>query len=500
MPLADAYIDSIRKFEGYTPRATWDYKQNSVGYGTRARYPGEVIDRTEAERRLQDELASARNTVRQFAPNLTPGQEAALTSLTFNAGPKWQQSGLGAAVQAGDWTAAKDRFLQYNKAGGSVLPGLASRRQQEAAWIDGTTIRPSGEYAQPLDRGPPRMPLGDASPMPQQPQGNWLDNMTSNPLFLMGAGVLGAPNIGQGIMQGVTASNQMRRQSRQDQQAQELFPLQKQLLEAQAMKAGQPPTSSDITEFQYAKNSGFAGSFMDWMNQKKSAGGSLYGKQGAIFQDADGTFKAIQFGGDGSLKTHPITGADGNPMTPAKGVMQVGDELVDKSTGLATRNVAPQIAGEERAKVSGRSQATAALDLPKAESLHKTITQYIDGVSNDQNLDKMLGYRGYLPNVTPEARTLQSKIDQLNSYGFLQAFEGLKGAGAITEKEGEAATKAYSRLREMVQSGQDYRQALRDFRSEMDRMLDVAKKKAGGGAAPADAKRYRFNPQTGELE
>jgi hypothetical protein len=92
----------------------------------------------------------------------------------------------------------------------------------------------------------------------------------------------------------------------------------------------------------------------------------------------------------------------------------------------------------------------------------------------------MLGYRGYLPNVTPQARALQAKIDQLNSQAFLVAFERLKGAGAITEREGEAASKALTRLREMVQSGQDYRQALKDFRSEVKRLVDVARQKAGG--------------------
>ena len=32
---------------------------------------------------------------------------------------------------------ARNAFLQYNKAGGQVLPGLASRRAQEAAWLTG---------------------------------------------------------------------------------------------------------------------------------------------------------------------------------------------------------------------------------------------------------------------------------------------------------------------------------------------------------------------------
>jgi lysozyme len=44
-------------------------------------------------------------------------------------------SGLGSAVRAGDWDAARQLFLQYNRAGGQYNPGLANRRAAEAAWF-----------------------------------------------------------------------------------------------------------------------------------------------------------------------------------------------------------------------------------------------------------------------------------------------------------------------------------------------------------------------------
>jgi GH24 family phage-related lysozyme (muramidase) len=129
------YADAVKRFEGFTPRATWDYKQNSNGYGTRAAYPGEQIDRATAEQRFADEFAKARSHVDSFAPNAPEGVKGALTSLTYNAGPGWSNSGLGRAVQAGDWDGARQHFLQYNKAGGVVNPGLVSRREQEAAVV-----------------------------------------------------------------------------------------------------------------------------------------------------------------------------------------------------------------------------------------------------------------------------------------------------------------------------------------------------------------------------
>jgi lysozyme len=138
------YLDAIRNFEGYTPQASWDYAQFSNGYGTRAKFAGEVIDRTEAERRFQAEVSAARSIVERAAPHMDEGTKAALTSLTYNAGTAWIESGLGDAVRRGDLDAVRDIFKQYNKAGGEVLPGLVNRRAQEALWIGNPGALPSG--------------------------------------------------------------------------------------------------------------------------------------------------------------------------------------------------------------------------------------------------------------------------------------------------------------------------------------------------------------------
>jgi lysozyme len=130
-----SYLDAIKQFEGYSGEARWDYAQNSNGYGTRARYAGEVIDKAEADKRFSEAVSKAADFVDKFAPNLDEGSKAALTSLTYNAGTAWTQSGLGQAVASGDLDKARSLFLQYNKAGGSVVDGLVQRRLQEVAWF-----------------------------------------------------------------------------------------------------------------------------------------------------------------------------------------------------------------------------------------------------------------------------------------------------------------------------------------------------------------------------
>ncbi len=131
-----SYIDAIKGFEGYAPQASWDFKQHSNGYGTKAEYPGEKIDKDTAEQRFQASIEQAAAHVDAVAPNAPPGARAALISLTYNAGPGWSNSGLGDLVKAGDWQGAAERFQQYNKAGGQVNPGLVKRRAAEGAWFN----------------------------------------------------------------------------------------------------------------------------------------------------------------------------------------------------------------------------------------------------------------------------------------------------------------------------------------------------------------------------
>jgi lysozyme len=142
------FIGAIKSSEGFDPRARWDYKQFTNGYGTRATHSAEVIDRDTADRRFEGEITRAASIVDGVNPNLDAGTRAALTSLTFNAGSRWTSGQLGQAVRAGDLGAAKALFVQYDRAGGAVNQGLADRRAREAAWFGQDDIGPSAPARQ----------------------------------------------------------------------------------------------------------------------------------------------------------------------------------------------------------------------------------------------------------------------------------------------------------------------------------------------------------------
>lgn len=221
--------EAVKRFEGYTPRAGWDYKQYSSGYGTKAAYPGEVIDRKTAEMRLDRELGKAASSVNAFAPDAPEGVQNALTSLTYNSGTKWMNSGLGRAIKAGDYDTAKKLFLQYNRAGDKVNPGLVSRRMAEARWFDNpdaggspgvrvasadTGVMSDAEppEAGPLTRGRPQGVAGpEPGAEPTEGRPGFLSRVDLSPtsklwpaLTAAGFSMMAsrAPNIGQAIGEG----------------------------------------------------------------------------------------------------------------------------------------------------------------------------------------------------------------------------------------------------------------------------------------------------------
>jgi hypothetical protein len=216
----------------------------------------------------------------------------------------------------------------------------------------------------------------------------------------------------------------------------------------------------------------------------KKLAGSDYGKQGAIFQGEDGRFYSIQFGSDGNRRIEPVE-TGGKPLAPAKGVKQVGDELVSNATGGTVRNVAPQIAGGERAKAVGEAEGKAVTDLGRVVANAEQALQTVEQIRNHPGKGWGTGVPGVLPAIpgTDQAGFVDL-VNQAKGKAFLEAFNSLKGGGAITEAEGQKATQAIARL-ERARKPQDFDAALKDFEDVVRAGVERAKKSAGGQPAPA---------------
>lgn len=310
------------------------------------------------------------------------------------------------------------------------------------------------------------MALTDSQP---QPQGFSLDNWMMSPLFQMGAGVLGAPNIGQGLMQGSQAAAGFAQNRRKTQRDDELFPLQKQLMQAQIKKAAEPASSDDIREFQFARNDGFTGSFADWMKQKREMNGQT-AQQVTWGTNPAGEYVAMQASRDGKLVQSQLP----------PGVTPVPAEV------LAFRRAD----AKERGEAVGKAKSA----LPGVEANAKLMIDALDGVKNDPYLPTMTSpIYGRLPNVTAEAVASQARIDQVQGKAFLSAFDALRGGGAITEAEGAKATAAISRMHALPVGSDAYKKAIEDVKTEIQSLVEVARKKAAA-AEPNPSVRGQSQP------
>ena len=132
----------------------------------------------------------------------------------------------------------------------------------------------------------------------------------------------------------------------------------------------------------------------------------------------------------------------------------------------------------------------------------QTMINSIDGILKDPALDRSTGVFSYLQGIpgTDQYR-FGTRARQLEGQAFLQAFESLKGAGQITEVEGNKAAQAIGRL-DTAQSADDYRDALNDLRG----ILTDAQERAlalqapeGNAAAPAGA-RVRYDAEGNRIQ
>jgi hypothetical protein len=445
----------------------------------------------------------------------------------------------------------------------ALMQAMASYEAGKAAPIPGgaapnvsreTRAAPGSFRAAQETQGAPAMqPMGfmpqlDPAAMQQQPGqqqggfGGYLQGVMNNPLFMMGASVLGSQNVGQGLMGGMQMAQAQQqqmldrqRQQAADQRTNQMHPLQMQLMQAQIQKASEPPSSEDIREFQFAKKEGFAGGFEQWMNNKRAqANGGLYGQNGQIVQDKDGNQLAMQFGRDGSLKVQPITGPGGVPLTQAKGIEKIGDAIVNKSTGQELRNVGGNISGEQVAKETGEAKGKFIANLPKHEAtissmatqdklMGQEIARSVDLIDKGGVSSWMGAVAKYAPGtpayeLANRIKTIKANVgfDRLQQMRAESPTGGALGQVAVQELESlqsvlgsfdqaqDAATLKgnLSRLNDML--------ATRATR--MKAMLDQDKARFGTTApglnappgqpvaAPSNGTTMRWNPQTNTLE
>ena len=88
MELLNELVAQLKKDEGFTPTAFWDYKQYTNGYGTEAKNPKEEISKQEAERRLIIRAQITLDEFNRILGNITMDKTRtlALCNMLYNLG------------------------------------------------------------------------------------------------------------------------------------------------------------------------------------------------------------------------------------------------------------------------------------------------------------------------------------------------------------------------------------------------------------------------------
>jgi hypothetical protein len=310
--------------------------------------------------------------------------------------------------------------------------------------------------------------------------------------------------------QSALAAQQMGQQRQMDDIKQRY--MQAQIQAMQAKPATTQPSS--VQEYEYAVRNGFKGSFQDWQNQAKPANdpaevaaykywSSLSPEKQQDFlklkRNVGSDYEIVDINGVKTIVYKPGAGNVSGPIVPPANKtapplppgspapnpnspstppfarpLSTLDSEVDAKRRLAAAQAAGSAAGEATAK--------AEFDLPRVKQNVQQSIDTIDKLMSHPGLSYITGLSSKVPVIPGTSQAAADALaKQVEGQTFLQAFNTLKGAGAITEAEGTKATGAIGRL-QRSQGTADYKDALKDLRKVLSDGLERMSKQAGAGA------------------
>lgn len=173
--------------------------------------------------------------------------------------------------------------------------------------------------------------------------------------------------------------------------------------------------------------------------------------------------------------------------------VDTGTEFVNISNPNATR-IAKDVSGAASLKEQGKAQGQAAVELPAVLQRADDALATIEKLRTHPGREWGTGSIGIIPGIPG---THQKDFVELNEQAkggaFLQAFQLLKGGGAITNIEGDKATKAIARL-DRTQTREGYLSALKDLESVIVAGAERARAKARGGATVPQGPQAKIAP------
>jgi hypothetical protein len=244
--------------------------------------------------------------------------------------------------------------------------------------------------------------------------------------------------------------------------------------------------TDDIKEYQFAKKEEPNLTFQQFMQRKRAVSGE-YGLTPIWGTGPDGKPAYIQPGKSGEARLAKMPEGFQIARDPIK--MDAGDSwvLVDPQTRQPIRTIPKNLEEKEAAEERGRAKGQAQVNLPNVVANAEQTLKTIQDIKSDPYRERGTGASSIF-NMIPATGGFDfaQKVEQLKGKTFLEAFQALKGGGAITEIEGKKAENAIARLN-VAQSEPAFMLALNELEEVVKAGIDRSRTKAGVTAPVAAA-------------
>jgi len=249
-----------------------------------------------------------------------------------------------------------------------------------------------------------------------------------------------------------------------------------------------------LQQYQYAVSQGYKGTFMDFLASLRGGAGEkfgtlVYGNRPVL--DKDGN-PVLDENGKPKMQVIPMqatkTGGLEEATLPSGVELQAG-KVIEVDTAMGTMLVDPltrqQIgfipkevkkAADEAAK--GQAIAKARDTLPNAEASAQTLMEQVDAIRTHTARGYGTGkVWGRVPGIAGPQADFVERVEQLTGTVFTNAYETLRGGGAITEAEGLKAIVSRFRANRF-KDWDDFNKALEDVERITQRGINVMRRRA----------------------
>lgn len=219
------------------------------------------------------------------------------------------------------------------------------------------------------------------------------------------------------------------------------------------------------------------------------SGSGEYGLQPVYGTDANGNPVIMQIGKNGSAIQTALPQGVSLSKEPIKLDAGTHHVLIDPISRQQVGMIPKNIAQAETERAIGQAQGEAVNNLPSTIAQSENMLRTIEGIEKDPNLSWGTGKTSWTTSIPGTGMyDFGRKVAQLQGQAFLQAFNSLKGGGAITEVEGQKAENAIARL-STSQTEEGFKAALNELKGVINAGIERAKQRAGQGGSAATPSR-----------